>query len=32
VDGRFGCAFEDAEDFLFTHDEELFAVDLDVGA
>src|SRR5271157_1323343 len=30
--GRLGGAFQDAEDFFFTHDQEVFAVDLDFGA
>src|SRR5271166_5145613 len=31
-EGRLRSAFQDAEDFFFTHDEEVFAVDLDLGA
>src|SRR3954469_24467212 len=30
--GVFRGAFEDAEDFFFTHDEEIVAIDLDLGA
>jgi hypothetical protein len=30
--GRCGGAGQDAEDFFFFHDDEVFAVDLDLGA
>src|SRR5579864_4097799 len=30
--GRGGSAGQDAEDFIFFHDDELFAIDLDFGA
>src|SRR5881275_2239140 len=31
-EGRLGCAFQNAQSFFFTHDQEVFAIDLDFRA